>query len=599
MNKPILWLLLSDLSREDVHLAIPTIAWMAKKSNVLFESYLECERKGLLFSATGSTVIGGHHHQQFNYLNSIFEVKYIILGETLVFNSSIEIFKAEIIAKDDSLVNLYRKVLAYCKIKMRHDVMFACNKEVEINKKKIQIGPYLFPEIYYRKALAFPASTAKDVSKYFKFKKAFAIYLSSLETEGLLHGGKKILSIDIIAKNDNYGSITLRIAKRWAHKAKGVAFGDPPAILSQLAEHCHKSRIAVFGERESIPPSKVVVSAYTEATTSIIKEVVKLARKTGNNILIGRQTGDGDLFEWSKSGICVQIIDPNRPPFPVVSEISHCWHKRKTNAIDAEPNDKTLLNYAKEGKRLATLLWHSGEVAHNEAMLNLFDLAAFTGIKMGIGVHAARYETCPQFWELLNIPKEKGGVLGLIEPIIYSGGMGILAENNCPAHILKNYCGKALQKINKITGGQVIPKGYHAFMDSDLKTLTQINKPAFSAVKKSGLEYFISSARPGRNEILYQSGNFIAINQSCRVIHAASPFVRITTAEDLETAGWLSPGWMIGTFDAPVIAFNPYIWRHGSRFMQLIDNIKSNYINVTPNTIARYARILKENGFIK
>ena len=55
---------------------------------------------------------------------------------------------------------------------------------------------------------------------------------------------------------------------------------------------------------------------------------------------------------------------------------------------------------------------------------------------------------------------------------------------------------------------------------------------------------------------------------------------------------------MIGTPDAPVIAFNPYIGRHGTRFMQLVDKVLNSYVNVLPHTIARYARILHKEGFL-
>jgi hypothetical protein len=50
---------------------------------------------------------------------------------------------------------------------------------------------------------------------------------------------------------------------------------------------------------------------------------------------------------------------------------------------------------------------------------------------------------------------------------------------------------------------------------------------------------------------------------------------------------------------APVIAFDPYIWRHGSRFMAIVDWLLSDeVINVTPRTIARYARLLKGKGYL-
>jgi len=291
-------------------------------------------------------------------------------------------------------------------------------------------------------------------------------------------------------------------------------------------------------------------------------------------------------------------MDPNRPPFPIVASVKHRWHKGQAGIWDEEPDDATLLRYAKEGRILSTLLWHSGEMAHNEAMLELFDLISFSGVKMGFGVHSARYKTCPQLWELLSVPKSKGGVLGYAEPVLHSGGMGVLAESECPPEALKGHCERALAEIGEIAG-QFRPKGYYAFMDSDLPTLSRVNEGAFDAVRDAGLEYFISSTSPGRNRVLRCDSRMLAFNQSCRVVHPASPFVRITTSEDLQTSPHSCPGWMIGTLDAPVIAFAPYVWRHGERFMKLVEAIKGNYVNVLPRTVARYARLLVEKGCLK
>ncbi|HBC89098.1 MAG TPA: hypothetical protein DCZ94_19335 [Lentisphaeria bacterium] len=595
-KKNILWLLIADSKREDLHCAIPTLAWIAKSAGAEFECYLESERDGSLFARNGSTVIGGHHHQQFNYLNAAFEVKYILLGDTSVFRSSIDAFGAEIIVESESLLEAYEKVLRLAGIKVIDEAIFTGSDKSR--NDKLEIGPYLFPEIWFRRAVAFPADLVVAANRKFKIKKASSLFVSLPDHKSLKRPFKDLYMIDSVQKNDSYGSISLRIAERWKHKAKALAFADPAAVRAQIATLCREDRIAVYENKNKILPKDVVYSAYTEEKTKIADDVIRLAEEIGNRVLVGRQTGDGDLFAWSKAGLCLQIMDPNRPAFPIVTSMKHHWHKEDKGIWDDEPDDETLLKYAKEGKILSTLIWHSGEMAHNEAMLALLDLISFTGVKMGFGVHAARYETCPQMWELLSVPKSKGGVLGHAEPVLHSGGMGVLAEVNCPPNELKEHCRNSISRIRNMAG-DYSPKGYYAFMDSDLPTLSFVNKPAFKAVQDTGMEYFISSATPGRNRIVHREKRFTVINQSCRVVHPASPFVRITTADDLETYPHARPGWMIGTLDAPVIAFAPYIWKHGTRFMQLIDKIKNNYVNVLPRTIARYARILEENGFVR
>jgi len=612
MGKRVLWMLISSMSNSDIHLVIPTIAWMAKEAKVEFECYLEASRNGKLFAASGSTILGGYHFEQFNYLNSVFEVKYILFGETSVFRSTLNILSSEILIETSSLQELYETLLKQSGIGKPGGILIApplgemsiaSVTGTRVQLEYLEIGPYLYTEIYFRRALAFPVSLWEVAEKYFeryKQSKKYYIYLSCKEKKKASRYLEDATEIDSMSENDTYSTVTLRIARRWKHLAKGVAFGDPMAILSILPTLCREERIALYGELKKKPLSQIKVAWYTESSSEIAAEVAGLAEETGNRVIIGRQTGDGDLFEWSKKGICMKIIDPNRPAFPVVTRVKHPWTNRY-NAYEDEVDDETLLQYAKSGKILASLIWHSGEMAHNEAMLNLIDLVSFTGIKMGIGVHAARYETCPQLWELINVPKEKGGVKGYIEPIIHSGGMGVMAEINCPVNLLKQHCEIALARIRQIAGDEAVPRGYYAFADTDLDTMMTIKSEIYEAIEESGLEYFISSVRPGRNRIIYLTDKMIVVNQSSRTHCSGSPFVRITTIEDIKESGFQSrPGWFIGTLDSPVISFNPYIWRYGSRFMQIVDwmlNAKD-VVNVTPHTIARYARILKQEGFL-
>lgn len=596
MGKRALWLLIADMARPDVPLAVPTLAWMAREAGVDFEAYLEAGRDGRLFARTGSTVLGGAHHQAFNYLNAVFDVEYILLGETALFDSSIAAFGAPVLARTGSLAELYRTLLARPGVARPAAAVFGPGGPVAAGEWRLEIGPYLFPDIFYRRALGFPAAASGEARALLHdlgIDEGLSLYLPPEEQ---IPGGEEL---DAVRPGDDYGSLTLRIAERWKGRARGLAFGDPAAILSQLPAHCREARVAVFAEKRRLPPAEIAVSAYTEERTAIAEDVIRLATEIGNRVVVGRQTGDGDLFAWSRGGVCLQIADPNRPPFPIIETVPHPWARTAESLYDDEPDDATLRRYATEGKLLATLLWHSGEMAHNEAMLNLVELASFTGVKMGLGVHAARYETCPQLWELLQVPRDKGGVRGLIEPVLHSGGLGVLAEVNCPPALLRAHCAEALARIRRLAGEGAAPRGYYAFLDADLATLSRVDPAIFAAIEASGLEYIVSSARPGRNRVLWETAGCIALNQSCTSVTGASPFVRVTTLEELQhNRSSVRPGWCIATLDAPVIAFNPYIWRHGSRFMRIVDWLLQDraVVNVTPRAIARYARILRAAG---
>lgn len=441
------------------------LASIAHQSGVAFENYLEAQRNGRLFARTGSTVLGGHHHQQFNYLNAAYNVKYIILGQAPLFRSSIAAFQAEILVESNNLADIYSTLLARAQIKTVEHALFAPTSVLKVNGAQLEIAPYLFPEIYYRKALGFPASAAAEAKPFLQkvsCKNIHSVYLTCDEQTALTAQFPNAAEVDTVRGGDNYGAITLRIAERWKPQARALAFADPPAILSQLPKLCRESRLTVYAPHANLEPFKIVVNAYQEETTTIAREVIQLATDLENLVMVGRQTTDADLLEWAKGGVCLQIMDPNRPAFPLVETMPHVWTRVGGTLYDGEPDDATLRKYAEE-KILITILFHSGEMAHNEAIINFFDLVCFTGVKMGIGVHAARYETAPQLWKLLNIPRERGVVRSFVEPVLYSGGMGIMAEINCPPQLFQQHCVEALSPSAKSPTRKRRPKAITHF----------------------------------------------------------------------------------------------------------------------------------------
>lgn len=114
-----------------------------------------------------------------------------------------------------------------------------------------------------------------------------------------------------------------------------------------------------------------------------------------------------------------------------------------------------------------------------------------------------------------------------------------------------------MKEIEEIAGKAGMPKGYMAFMDTDLKTLTQLHPELYHAVEEIGLDYFISSALPGRNRILYQGKSMIAFNLTPRNVCIGSPYVRMSVMEDIVECERTAPGWIMGVLDSPVVSFTP------------------------------------------
>lgn len=577
MPRPVVWLLLAHLDDPLVPAVLPTVAWMAADAGALVECYLSSRRSGELFAPTGSLVASGGHHQAWNYVHARCAVRYIVLGDAGVFASSLSLM-GEVIASGTTASAIYAALRSQPGVGVDAGAALLPAGPVPVAGRDFPIATYLYPEVCFARRLGHidPAEASAPGTSFCRAQAGW--------TAG-----------ETVRADDTVASLTARIARRWQGSARAVAFGDPAAIRAQMAWHCRERRVALYGPVEHLPPQAVRVSAYTEQVSSANAAAGELAEALDVPAILGRQTGDGDIIAWSRRGVAMEIVDPGRPPLPVVDALPHPWRAADP---DPGPDDAQLRAWADAGKQLACLLVHSGEIAHNEAMPNLCELAERSGVALGLAACVGRYRTSPQTWELIAQAREHGGFRGLIEPLLYGNGWGVMAEGVCPPARLRDGLASARAAIARIAGAAHVPRGHYAFLDGDLDSLAPPPPALHQALADAGLGFGISMARPGRCRVLARDDRFIAINQTCRIICTGSPYVRIQDPTGLETHIGSSPGWCIATLDAPVVAFQPAIWDHGHRILALFRAIGHRFVPATPSTIARYARILAGRGTV-
>lgn len=577
--KPVVWLLLARLDDPQVPLVLPTMAWMAADAGVLCECYLEASRSGELFAPSGSLVCSGQHHQAWNWLHARAQVRYVVLGQPQLFASSLGM--GEVLVAGDAAA-IYATLLAEPGVRPPSGAALLPLAPIATADGAFDVATYLHPDICLGRRLAVSEpSAAGSITD----KSAFFVPAPA--------GWKQA---DAALVSDTPAAITTRISERWRGTASGVAFGDPLAIRSQLAWHCRARRVSLWGRKRHLPPADVRVSAYVEERSAACDTAGDLAAACDPPLITGRQTGDGDILAWSARGIGMEITDPCRPPLPVVEAVPQAWAPHPNPGL---PDDAQLARWADEGRQLACILVHSGEIAHNEAMLALCELAGRHGVALGLAACVGRYRTCPQQWELIATAREAGGFAGLVEPLLYGNGWGVMAEGVAPPDRLQSALRSALATIRAIAGEAGTPRGHFSFLDTDLETLAQPAAALHRAYAGAGLAFDLSSAKPGRSRLLHRQDGFVALNQTCRCVHSASPYVRIQDPEDLETAAGPRPGWLLATLDAPVVAFAPAVWDRGTRISDLFRRVAGDgRIAATPSTIARYARLLAARGVV-
>ncbi len=100
--------------------------------------------------------IGGFQHQQFNYLNAIFNVQYIILGEAPLFKSSIALFGHSVLVESNDTVAIYRAALKQANIRKVSEAVFGFAGTKKVKDKTLELGPYLYPENLLPQSPGFP-----------------------------------------------------------------------------------------------------------------------------------------------------------------------------------------------------------------------------------------------------------------------------------------------------------------------------------------------------------------------------------------------------------------------------------------------------------
>lgn len=620
-----------------------TLAWLADKKSIKFEIYYEAYSSGKHFSPYsleehfGSTVIGGSHRERFYFLNRLFNVEYAIYGQPKLFSSYfLKRIGAKIIVETHDILDFYQKIFSHFKAQLPEEIVLVETRPFQGNlmpsskgetqryfKKLLKsllskfsfnikrtppnliyVSPYCYPEIFYRHALGigFPSSSQIDFNKVANLTNIYALFLPDEKIDELRKQGLNVSVIDEFQQSDTYWSITNRIISRWQKYSKGVAFSDPILTSYWLPWFCRHKKLAV----------------YEPLMEPVRSQMQDLVLNSEDKILYGRQSSDRDITELSKGDIIFQIMDPGRPPFPIIEEANYKMFQPEKNYYEFEPDEDTLRSFADKQKILCTFLFYCPDIRHIETLPRIIELATLTRIKVGIAITAQWYQMCPETLEMINVPLENGGVFPNIEPLLCSAGMGVGVEANgfLKETTLRKNLMEAKKIISKIAGSKFMPKGYYPFLDAikdypySKSVLNRVSnaEPSFKTIAELGFEYLISYLSPGYPKILFKSNNFIAINHTSKQWHHYSPFLVMSDLNEIKNlekrlCSSKKPGWIITSIDSPLWMFSYDHWQKSNKLFEIFSYVlhggaTGKLISATPHTISRYARLLEEEKLL-
>lgn len=625
-------LLVAEFSNHRKDLVAATLGWMCRSAGALFDVYYTAPQKGGfytlddtpvttqggggLFSVYGSTLLGGRHHQVIARALAQFDAYIIKLDPVSVFSALFQSCAQEVVEAPDRLVELYR----FCARLL--DIEFP-QSAVAFQMKELPPGlvygytQYAFLEVSCRQALAFPLELTQDEIVGLAqagVRQVWTLTTSHGDPSAWRQAAMDVRQADLLQMDDNYDSFTFRLVNRWDAQITALDLCEPVLASYWLPFAIQESRAQVCGE-------------YLDETC---QRLAPLAVAKNQRMVYGRYAGgpiggarnDEELFPLFRHNIPFQVIEPARPVGRFVSQTAYKLPQPAHSPYDLEPPAEQLEQWMVQGKILTTLVFHSGEMSHDDAMYNVMDLCATTNVKVGLGVQAPRYIFEPECVEPMHIPVEEGGMLGLCEPVLHSAGYGIIAEALGAPEEIARLMKDSRDEIANISGGSFAPRGVYCYLDAVPGAWRQKQIALWEAIADAGFEYVISSAAQGMNEILYRREDFVVLNMWYCNHYPYSPFVRITTHNELsdmerQIAGAGQPGWIIGVVDTPIFAYSNYLGlgesnpslrkpsifpdvRMGKIFTYIQQRGETDkLVSATPNTIARYARLLLENGVLE
>ncbi|MBI4721285.1 MAG: hypothetical protein HY770_08730 [Chitinivibrionia bacterium] len=608
-----LLLLLSSFSNPQKNAVCATLAWMAEDAGWSFDVYYDAFRTGDHFGggpiaraergrAFGSTMSGHAHMEAFYRLLATYECHAVRLGESC-FDPVIEDLKIPVIACGGNLFQMYAQAARLL--------------GAEVSRKLILLGgaggeeAYLFPVIHAERALAVRANALLDAADATNagIQSIAALLCTQGEAGDLQSRGFDIACVNTDYPSGDLAALSKILSERLSGWCKGYFLGDPVAAAHFLPYLLKTRRLALYGE----PLKPLITSAVLPALAS-------------NRVVYGRMFNDEDALELSRAGGCWQLVDPGRPPFPAASRAAK-WQEPPFDLfdyIDSYARDEVLEEHAARGDILASLVFWSGCVREMENFYRLNDLIAAAGFKCGVAVTTETFAQGAQSpFGAIALPRERGGVFPLAEPLLASSGLGFSLESYVPEGAFGRHIDDAARALASVAPSRLRPKGWWACLDVELEpdpspdpSLRGRPFGAFragaprervhQAIAAHGFAYGVSKTGERalcaeRNSPLY------LLPQNAGSWQGWSPFHAIEGVEDVkraEKALYLrgAPGYLLGTVDACLWTFSLPHWEKGGELKTMIDFMlhggrTGRLVNAHPYAVYRYARYLDDHGY--
>jgi hypothetical protein len=239
------------------------------------------------------------------------------------------------------------------------------------------------------------------------------------------------------------------MAERWATDGHGFLLGDSELVGRWIPTAARSGWLPIHGT-----PQTDVIHRMAEPLSGV-------------DVVFGRQHHDDDFLALSRLGVAFQVIDPGRPPFPVLREAASPW---PAPAPAGEPDDDQLAAWAREGRVVTSLVFWTGTARELENLYVLADVLSLTGLSAGLVLTTESYAQMPHPpLSLTQYALEAGGLAPRVELLLGCAGAGVLLESETPPDRFAATLRRSVDDLSARLGGRDhVPHGWWPLMDAPL-----------------------------------------------------------------------------------------------------------------------------------
>jgi hypothetical protein len=384
----------------------------------------------------GGTFTGAHHLESLLLLTQHFDCEAASLGPSLL-SSTLDDAGVAFRSRSGDVTTFYREILGASPVPPPATLLVVGDGRVS----GAGLRAFAYPEIVGRRLLAISEGDIKALEDLRRGREVETLWLcgpplpgsTSLRTE----------------QTDSVAVETAWMAERWADTRRGFLLGDAELVGRWIPTAVRSGWTAIHG------------SPQTEVVTRLADPL----RET--DVVVGRQHDDRDFLELSRLGAAFQLVDPGRPPFPVLREAAGSWPPAPV--ID-EPDDDRLRAWAREGRVVATLLFWTGMARELESLYGLVDVLGLTSLASGLilTTESFAHMSRPPL-TLTQLPRDIGGLAPYVELLLASAGGGAMIESEAPLQRFSTTLQASVDNLAQLLGGRDrIPRGWWPVMDAPL-----------------------------------------------------------------------------------------------------------------------------------